>query len=87
MLRLFNQDIMLENYTGCTTITRALFDPFMIKVDDLMARIPATMAVSTAFGIDSGCGAQRSVHIAALDDGADGCALIEALDQAIGRPA
>lgn len=66
---------------------RTLFDPRTSKVDDLMARHPVTMAVFNAFGIDSCCGAQRSVHVAAQEDGADERALIEALEHAIGRPA
>lgn len=59
------------------------FDPRVTKVDDLMARHPATMAVFNAYGVDSCCGAQRSVHVAAVEDQVDERALIEALERAM----
>ena len=62
-------------------------DPAAITVDDLMARHPATMAVFNAFGIDSCCGAHRTVHEAAVADGVDERALLEALQRAVAEPA
>jgi regulator of cell morphogenesis and NO signaling len=55
-----------------------------MTVDELMARHPETMAVFNAFGIDSCCGAHRSVHEAAAADDADESALLDALTRAIG---
>lgn len=59
-------------------------DPRAMTVDELMARHPETMAVFNAFGIDSCCGAHRSVHEAAAADEADEAALLDALTRAIG---
>jgi len=52
-------------------------------VDDLMAQHPATMAVFNSFGVDSCCGAQRTVHEAARADLVDEAALIDALARAM----
>ncbi|MHB1310755.1 MAG: DUF542 domain-containing protein [Gemmatimonadaceae bacterium] len=52
-------------------------------VDALMARHPATMAVFNAFGVDTCCGAHRSVREAAARDGVDETALMAALHRAI----
>lgn len=62
-------------------------DPATITVDDLMAQHPTTMAVFNAFGVDSCCGAHRTVHEAALADGVDERALLEALRRAVAEPA
>ena len=63
--------------------TRIQFDPRTTKIDDLMAGHPATMAVFNAFGVDSCCGAQRSVHDAAEEDQVAERALVEALERAM----
>ncbi len=52
-------------------------------VDALMASHPATMAVFNAFGVDTCCGAHRTVRDAAAADGVDTAALAAALRQAI----
>ena len=52
-------------------------------VDDLMAQHPATMAVFNAFGVDSCCGAHRTVHEAATADLVDEAALVDALERAM----
>lgn len=52
-------------------------------VDALMASYPATMPVFNAFGVDTCCGAHRTVRAAALEDRADEVALTAALRQAI----
>lgn len=52
-------------------------------VDDLMAQHPATMAVFNAFGVDSCCGAHRTVHEAAVADLVDEAALVSALERAM----
>lgn len=48
-----------------------------------MAQHPATMAVFNSFGVDSCCGAQRTVHEAARADLVDEAALIDALARAM----
>lgn len=55
-------------------------------VDALMARYPATMSVFNAFGVDTCCGAGRTVREAAAEDGTDESKLVEALQQAIAEP-
>lgn len=55
-------------------------------VDALMARYPATMSVFNAFGVDTCCGAHRTVREAAAEDGADGSKLVAALNSAIAEP-
>lgn len=52
-------------------------------VDELMRQHPATMAVFNAFGVDSCCGAQRTVRDAAAADGVDEAALLDALSRAL----
>lgn len=52
-------------------------------VDQLMAEHPATMAVFNAFGVDTCCGAHRTVRAAASEDGVDEVALRAALQQAL----
>lgn len=52
-------------------------------VDDLMVQHPATMAVFNAFGVDSCCGAHRTVHEAAIADLVDETALLDALARAM----
>ena len=52
-------------------------------VDDLMASHTETMAVFNAFGVDTCCGAHRSVRVAATEDGADEAKLVAALRSAI----
>jgi iron-sulfur cluster repair protein YtfE (RIC family) len=52
-------------------------------VDALMASHPKTLAVFNSFGIDSCCGAHRSVRDAAVEDGVDEAALVSALRVAI----
>lgn len=52
-------------------------------VDALMAQHPATMAVFNAFGVDSCCGAHRTVHEAAVADLVDETALVSALERAM----
>lgn len=52
-------------------------------VDGLMASHPATMVVFNAFGVDTCCGAHRTVRAAAEEDGADQVELVAALRQAI----
>lgn len=52
-------------------------------VDVLMASHAETMAVFNAFGVDTCCGAHRSVQVAATEDGADEAKLIAALRSAI----
>lgn len=52
-------------------------------VDDVMARHPATMAVFNSFGVDSCCGAHRTVHDAAIADLVDETALLDALARAM----
>ncbi len=54
-------------------------------VDGLMASHPATMAVFNAFGVDTCCGAHRTVRQAAEEDGADPVELVAALRQTIGE--
>ena len=52
-------------------------------VDELMIRYPATMAVFNAYGVDTCCGASRSVRDACAHDGADESALIKELHEVI----
>lgn len=52
-------------------------------VDALMAAHPATLPVFNAFGVDTCCGAQRSVRVSAVEDGCDEQALVAALQNAI----
>lgn len=52
-------------------------------VDQLMADYPGTMRVFNAFGVDTCCGAHRTVRSAALEDGVDEAALLKALQQAL----
>lgn len=52
-------------------------------VDQMMADCPATMVVFNAFGVDTCCGAHRTVHEAAVEDGVDEAALLVALQQAL----
>lgn len=52
-------------------------------VDDLMAQHPATMAVFNSFGVDSCCGAHRTVREAAVEDRVDEASLLDALARAI----
>lgn len=52
-------------------------------VDDLMAQHPATMAVFNSFGVDSCCGAHRTVHQAAIADSVDETALLDSLARAM----
>lgn len=52
-------------------------------LDQLMVDCPATMAVFNAYGVDTCCGAHRTVHEAALEDGVDEMALLAALQQAL----
>ncbi len=52
-------------------------------VDQLMADCPDTMRVFNAFGVDTCCGAHRTVREAATEDGVDEVALRAALQQAL----
>lgn len=52
-------------------------------VDALMARYPATMSIFNAFGVDTCCGAHRTVREAAAEDGTDESKLVSALQLAI----
>ncbi|MEO7363364.1 MAG: DUF542 domain-containing protein [Gemmatimonadaceae bacterium] len=52
-------------------------------VDAVMAAHTKTMAVFNAFGVDTCCGAHRSVRDAAIEDGADEAELVAALRSAI----
>lgn len=52
-------------------------------VDALMASHPETMPVFNAFGVDTCCGAQRTVRVSAVEDGCDEAALVAALQNAI----
>lgn len=52
-------------------------------VEQVMAAHPATLPVFNAFGVDTCCGAHRTVHEAAVEDGADEVALTRALQQAM----
>lgn len=52
-------------------------------VDQLMADYPGTMRVFNAFGVDTCCGAHRTVRVAATEDGVDEAALFAALRQAL----
>jgi len=61
-------------------VTKTIADE---TVDALMAAHTETMAVFNAFGVDTCCGAHRSVRDAASEDGADEIKLIAALRLAI----
>ncbi|MEO8479677.1 MAG: DUF542 domain-containing protein [Gemmatimonadota bacterium] len=52
-------------------------------VDQLMADCPDTMRVFNAFGVDTCCGAHRTVREAASEDGVHEAALVAALQQAL----
>jgi iron-sulfur cluster repair protein YtfE (RIC family) len=52
-------------------------------VDAVMAQHPATMAVFNAFGVDSCCGAHRTIHEAAVADHVDVATLLVELERAI----
>ncbi len=51
-------------------------------VNDTIARHPATVAVFNAFGIDACCGGAAGIDEAAIRDGADPSALLDALRRA-----
>ncbi|MEP7381136.1 MAG: DUF542 domain-containing protein [Gemmatimonadota bacterium] len=55
-----------------------------VTVDALIVQYPETMVVFNAFGVDGCCGAHRTVHDAAAEDGADEAALVAELRQVIG---
>lgn len=67
-------------------MTTATPDLRLRTVDDLMAAHPATMAVFNAFGVDSCCGAHRTVRDAAAEDHVDEAALLAALARALEAP-
>jgi iron-sulfur cluster repair protein YtfE (RIC family) len=52
-------------------------------VNDVLMSHPATTKVFNEFGIDACCGGAVPVHDAALRDGADPAALLDALNAAI----
>lgn len=52
-------------------------------VDALMASHPATMVVFNSFGVDTCCGAHRTVREAAVEDRVDPAELVAALRQVI----
>ena len=53
------------------------------SVNDAIARHPPTVAVFNAFGIDACCGGAASIEEAAVRDGADPRAILDALRRAI----
>ncbi len=56
---------------------------FASVVNDVIQSHPATTNVFNEFGIDACCGGAVSIHDAALRDGADPAALLNALDAVI----
>lgn len=52
-------------------------------INDVLLSNPATTNVFNEFGIDACCGGAVPVHDAALRDGADPAALLDALNAAI----
>ncbi len=61
-------------------VTKTIADE---TVDALMTAHTQTMAVFNSFGVDTCCGAHRSVRDAAIEDGADEEKLVAALRSAI----
>lgn len=59
-------------------MTSPVLDPH-ISVKELLARFPATLPVFQQFGIHLCCGSDASITEAAVRDGADVDALMEAL--------
>jgi iron-sulfur cluster repair protein YtfE (RIC family) len=57
-----------------------------LTVNEAIRRFPATVAVFNAFGIDACCGGAAPLAEAAVRDGADPRALLEAVRAAAGRP-
>ena len=53
--------------------------PAELTVNELIRTLPATVQVFNAFGIDACCGGAVPIRQAAVRDGADPDALIEAL--------
>jgi len=58
---------------------------FASIVNDVIQAHAATTNVFNAFGIDACCGGAVSIHDAALRDGADATALLNALNTAVAR--
>ncbi len=58
-----------------------------LTVNGTIRRFPASVAVFNRFGIDACCGGAAPVRDAALRDGADPDALVEALAAAVLEPA
>jgi regulator of cell morphogenesis and NO signaling len=64
-------------------------EPFSdgLTVNEAIRRFPATVAVFNAFGIDACCGGASTLTQAAVRDGADPAALLQAVRAAAGaRP-
>jgi iron-sulfur cluster repair protein YtfE (RIC family) len=55
-----------------------------LTVNEAMRRYPATVAVFNAFGIDACCGGAAPLAQAAMRDGADPAALLQAVRAAAG---
>jgi iron-sulfur cluster repair protein YtfE (RIC family) len=58
--------------------------PAEMTVNEAIRRFPATVAVFNAFGIDACCGGAAPLAEAAVRDGADPNALLEAVREAAG---
>lgn len=55
-----------------------------MEVNEVIRRYPATVAEFNRFGIDACCGGAAPIHDAAVRDGADPEALLQALNTAVG---